>query len=531
MIITCEQCQAQFQLPDERLPQKGARVRCSKCKHAFFVAHPGSSAESSAPSQTPLAAERARTVAQPAAASKPQASASRVPVVAASPDREDEVGDWGFNEDAKAKSGSFGKPKVNLDSELFEEPNPDLRDAVSAVAEEGSFFGESSESSEFDSNLGSVPEETSSAATSTEDLHSDFSDLFSEAKAATSQEHETPESAESTSSEGAEAVDDWDFFGDAEKKASPTSVAAHGMDVFLDSIAQNVDRPVQKSFTANVAPVEALPQSPKKKADSLPPWFEFASTVAGWCIVGVLILIIVFERMTPASTFVAPEEGSLKVGALVADGVHGHAIENSVSGMIYVVSGQLQNDAATPASAGSAIRVVLVDEKGNAVADTAPAMAGFALTTHQLREEKADELRQKLEADAAHLAWTDLKSKESLQFEAIFPKMPEGAVGFRLETVDVAKPSSRPLVTETRDSVEDVTSNGVDAALDAAGSTDGADGSGALEGDGQSPTPGSDDASSQQPLSIPGGDQAPGDAGAAPLPANPGDSAPSPSIP
>ena len=41
MVIVCEKCDTRFQLDDSRVPAKGARVRCSRCKHAFFVKHPG----------------------------------------------------------------------------------------------------------------------------------------------------------------------------------------------------------------------------------------------------------------------------------------------------------------------------------------------------------------------------------------------------------------------------------------------------------------------------------------------------------
>ena len=37
MIVTCEQCTTQFQLDDAKVPARGVRVRCSRCKHAFFV--------------------------------------------------------------------------------------------------------------------------------------------------------------------------------------------------------------------------------------------------------------------------------------------------------------------------------------------------------------------------------------------------------------------------------------------------------------------------------------------------------------
>ena len=40
MIVTCERCATQFQLDDERVPDDGVRVRCSRCKHAFFIERP-----------------------------------------------------------------------------------------------------------------------------------------------------------------------------------------------------------------------------------------------------------------------------------------------------------------------------------------------------------------------------------------------------------------------------------------------------------------------------------------------------------
>jgi predicted Zn finger-like uncharacterized protein len=40
LIITCAECATQFQLDEARVPETGIRVRCSVCKHAFFVGHP-----------------------------------------------------------------------------------------------------------------------------------------------------------------------------------------------------------------------------------------------------------------------------------------------------------------------------------------------------------------------------------------------------------------------------------------------------------------------------------------------------------
>ena len=40
MIVTCASCLTKFNLEDSRIPAKGAKVRCSRCKHVFYVVPP-----------------------------------------------------------------------------------------------------------------------------------------------------------------------------------------------------------------------------------------------------------------------------------------------------------------------------------------------------------------------------------------------------------------------------------------------------------------------------------------------------------
>lgn len=494
MIITCEQCQAQFQLPDERIPAKGARVRCSKCKHAFFVAHPGDSGRAPAPSEDVVRSAESTASAKPAAP-KPQ---SAVPPGSRSAptsnfDREDEVGDWGFNEDEKAKSGSFGKAKALPDAALFEEPNPDLNNA-SALTEDDSPMGAPD-------GLGFAGEDEGEMQSSapTEGVGGDFADLFPEEQPAAASP--VPEQAEKapTASDGLGNFDDWDFFGDGKTKSVAEAAPPSGTEDFFDSLG-TAD---QKPSLPNVAPVVVAPL--KKAPSPLPPWFDLASSIAGWSVVAIMVLVIAFESMTPAETFVAPKEGSLKIGALAADGVRGRMIENAVSGMVYVVSGQLRNDSKAPAAAGTALRVVLIDERGNAIANTGAAMAGFALADYQLREEKADELQKRLETDAAQLAWTNLASAETVQFNALFLSMPSDAVGFRIETVDVAKPKIGTGLPE--DSAAALTHESVDEdAGDALATSADAALSGEIDANAQAPSPESVEAPTEQDASVPATD-------------------------
>ena len=40
MVVICTRCATQFQFDESRLPLEGAKVRCSRCREAFFLAHP-----------------------------------------------------------------------------------------------------------------------------------------------------------------------------------------------------------------------------------------------------------------------------------------------------------------------------------------------------------------------------------------------------------------------------------------------------------------------------------------------------------
>jgi len=45
MIIQCDQCNTKFKLDDAKVPDKGVKVRCAKCKQVFMVQRETSSEE------------------------------------------------------------------------------------------------------------------------------------------------------------------------------------------------------------------------------------------------------------------------------------------------------------------------------------------------------------------------------------------------------------------------------------------------------------------------------------------------------
>src|SRR5574338_346914 len=92
MVIVCQKCQTRFQLDDSRIPAKGARVRCSRCKHAFLVAPPGAHDETVHRVAEEAAATGRASVPEPTADLRAPA---RRPIRAAARDEPED--DWQFN--------------------------------------------------------------------------------------------------------------------------------------------------------------------------------------------------------------------------------------------------------------------------------------------------------------------------------------------------------------------------------------------------------------------------------------------------
>ncbi|MFP2928672.1 zinc-ribbon domain-containing protein, partial [Pyxidicoccus sp. 3LG] len=49
MIVKCERCQTRFKIPDEKVTEKGVKVRCTKCQNTFRVTREPATAEAGVP--------------------------------------------------------------------------------------------------------------------------------------------------------------------------------------------------------------------------------------------------------------------------------------------------------------------------------------------------------------------------------------------------------------------------------------------------------------------------------------------------
>ena len=139
MIVTCEECSTSFQLDESRIPASGARVRCSRCKHAFFLPNPATSesdalhsiAEQAAGSDAAAAPSATEDLNEsswdglggdnvPSPGAFPDADPSEGP--AASPDPEPDLDeeDWQFSEEVRIEGDDSEDDLVAPEDEGFD---------------------------------------------------------------------------------------------------------------------------------------------------------------------------------------------------------------------------------------------------------------------------------------------------------------------------------------------------------------------------------------------------------------------------
>lgn len=105
MVVECNKCGTRFQLDSAKIPDSGIRVRCSRCKHAFFLDHPSRSRANAVESVVEQAIGHEGVVAPGStenlsAASRSDSTGTAVAETESNdPDFSEDEDDWEFNED------------------------------------------------------------------------------------------------------------------------------------------------------------------------------------------------------------------------------------------------------------------------------------------------------------------------------------------------------------------------------------------------------------------------------------------------
>jgi predicted Zn finger-like uncharacterized protein len=370
LILTCERCETRFRLDESRLPATGARVRCSRCKHAFFVRPPGAPnadaiqelAEQAAVTGRPAPPEPSWDLRDAAASRTAQRSARPASPNEAPADFENES-DWRFEDEVPA----LGDSGASLDL-----PNGEAPAAPTALDANESSFAE----------LGD------------------------------------PES--------------WDLLANASEDITATRAAVAapaGMPVVARSEAS-----VTAAGALNRASIDAYEEEPDAIRAPLPmPTVDLSPgmRLGGWMAVGALVAGVALMGLLPISGSPPARLDTVSVGPLAVTELVPRLVDHALAGPIWVVSGELHNPGTEARVLGAAVGVTLVDAKGAPI-EGAVATAAPPVPTASLREVDPDRLREEAAAAAAALAQRVIAPGERVAIEAVFASAPRSATRFAL---------------------------------------------------------------------------------------------------
>jgi predicted Zn finger-like uncharacterized protein len=379
VIVTCERCETEFQLDDTRVPATGARVRCSRCKHAFFVMPPAASPNEAvdqiaglaltaeADSDDTTIPEVTEDLPEPSARPQSSRGADAAPAApAAAPPTasrtEEDESDWEFNGKLPADPG---------------DSSPHLHTVRAPDA-----------SPRFDADLFGAPEEDLS--------------LASPRAGAASPAART---ASSSGSDDLGSPVDWDFLDRQDER--PATAPA------LPPRAISVPREIALDGTGTAAPRE------------IPAALRHAVAGAGWLATASLCALALLRGLAPPPAPAATAWASLAPG-LALEQVRARWLDNVSLGRLYVVSGRVHNTADTAASLPPLV-LELRDGAGRAVGQ--PVALRGASAPGSLRD-----------ADAAAFATAGsdfpggLAAGVSWDFEAVVWPIPAQAARFAIRS-------------------------------------------------------------------------------------------------
>ncbi len=475
-------------------------MRCSRCKHAFFLQHPDQSQadgvdavveEAVHGDATPTpGATRDLSVAHP----EDSAAAQTVAATVAPTDEEDfiddEEDDWEFNEDLPdydddeddVGGEGFAADALGHDSssdmsiELADDDDDDDDEDDVDLAEDDFADGASeleadpSEMSANDLMSSSIAVEPDSPFEAVDDDGDDGIPLADDSA--------MPETVEGVREEAFGSVEDFSALAEPDPATTPMEAAPQAPAASAASEEENIEDPESWDFfgdggATNDAP--CTPQDPFGAALSAPTqadagddaiqdamsdqdWPKLgenkAMSAAGrignalaWTLVcaaiglGVALgLRDIFDPGVRAPAFVS-------IGEMRAANVKGQWVETAGMGTLYVVSGDLLNPGTAPAAPNLAIEVRLLDDAGP-LADWPTAHAGSGIEFDTLRTLPAAELGGLRTQAISQLAWSEIPAGESIRFAAIFERLPDAAAHFELAAAEIDGVVAPPPVAE-----------------------------------------------------------------------------------
>lgn len=407
MIVRCERCETRFKLDESRLPARGARVRCSRCKHAFFVTPPGAAKEELV-HEVAAAAARAPAPKPPAPEPSwdleegPDATIARRKAAAAGPaargagaESEDDNTDWRFEDEVPGLDPGASRSGFDLSGS---QTSPSL----AAPDPDESSFAELGDPETWDLLAGDAPPPAGAdPAPALGDV-----DLGS-----------TPPSASPPPPARAAAP------VPATREADPARPEPAPEPRPAPAPRPRIAPPAARTAFAPPAVVtpRRIPAAPRAPT---------AATWAGWAGLAVLVAAIAWGALRPPSAPLGAATLAPVAGFEVRE-ARARIVENAAAGPILVVSGRLRNPGPSARPLGAPLAVQLLDD-GGAPLPGGAAPAGPALPDARVRESAPEQLLAAQQAAAATLAGAPVAAGAELGFSAVFAPAPRAASRFAL---------------------------------------------------------------------------------------------------
>jgi predicted Zn finger-like uncharacterized protein len=479
LIVTCAECSTSFQLDESRIPVTGARVRCSRCKHAFFLPNPSASASQAVDAVAQEAVRNGQS-STPAATADLGASASGLsPSTVSGFDNDEE--DWQFSEEVRVEGdddldsdGPFDidaemdgglDPEIASEEASIAEPSLDLAggpeidevgDDVAPGPEAGS--GLALESEPEPVAAVSAPPATSAAAEPSRDASDfgsvdDFSSLMEDDDSATEDLTGDSGAELGTAAEVDASVGVYASNGSSDDLGDPESWDLVGSDdaSAKGSRGRAVNRSQGNAFGQGVLDTAAAfeTESPESiyedEIGEAPVWARHLGgigRVVGWAATIVMVAAALGLGLQREWQRWVQVPQVATAGPFIAETLSTGWVQTSRAGFVLVVEGQLRNDSGQPHWPG-ALQLALLDSAGVRL-PSAPIRPGARLRETILRESTTSELTSHAQASIRRFSQTPLAAGEVRPFEAIVleDELPETARRFLLE---VGLPTTAPI--------------------------------------------------------------------------------------
>lgn len=398
MIVTCPNCETSYNLPDEKIPASGAKVKCSKCAHVFKVELPPASPEEEVEALL-----------------------------------EDEKSDVGTDA-GEAFDETFDDVAAGAAEEAPGKPEAPASDRADEVVEDMSGAGDL-----FDDS-GEEPEAEGAPAEDGEDEDDLFADLGGEDE----------EPGDLFADEGEE--DDGDLFEDGDEAETDDSEALFGAEEEEDEDEQELEA---GGLGGSLELDEEPEPGSRKSLGCLIVLLVLAVGVGAaiyfraWTYAGVDLADMLknvpfvgqlFMEKTGGDEAAAPGESPAeRVRKIELKNVKQYYVANEKVGNLFVVEGKAVNKFSKPKERIK-VEVILYDAANN-VLTSQSFLCGNVLSQFQLQVQTEKEIKDGLASDVGILSNnTFIRPGASTPFMAVFFTPPEGVKEFMVKVVDVGDP-------------------------------------------------------------------------------------------